>query len=171
MQKSFIFHNVTLKGFWLTQWKREHREGKPSNTTQRATESQIKGWMDETVRTWLLHTCMTLMYVEVFLCLTSLSLSLQIKPSWRPCWMLCVTSWEVDGCPHHTVSRHHLTSTHTHYKPLCTHTAASTFLSCRKRKQHVLPMLCRTMLDIMNKCLQLNMLVHINDTKQGTVTL
>lgn len=31
--------------------------------------------MDETVRTWLLHTCMTLMYVEVFLCLTSLSLS------------------------------------------------------------------------------------------------
>ncbi|XP_050994565.1 enoyl-[acyl-carrier-protein] reductase, mitochondrial isoform X2 [Labeo rohita] len=26
--KSFIFHNVTLKGFWLTQWKREHREDK-----------------------------------------------------------------------------------------------------------------------------------------------
>ncbi|KTG40062.1 hypothetical protein cypCar_00002502 [Cyprinus carpio] len=26
--KSFIFHNVTLKGFWLTQWKRKHKEDK-----------------------------------------------------------------------------------------------------------------------------------------------
>uniref|UniRef100_A0A671KBU8 Trans-2-enoyl-CoA reductase, mitochondrial-like n=1 Tax=Sinocyclocheilus anshuiensis TaxID=1608454 RepID=A0A671KBU8_9TELE len=26
--KSFIFHNVTLTGFWLTQWKRKHREDK-----------------------------------------------------------------------------------------------------------------------------------------------
>ncbi|XP_067241063.1 enoyl-[acyl-carrier-protein] reductase, mitochondrial isoform X3 [Chanodichthys erythropterus] len=26
--KSFIFHNVTLKGFWLTKWKRRHREDK-----------------------------------------------------------------------------------------------------------------------------------------------
>ncbi|KAL1254725.1 hypothetical protein QQF64_016954 [Cirrhinus molitorella] len=26
--KSFIFHNVTLKGFWLTHWKRKHREDK-----------------------------------------------------------------------------------------------------------------------------------------------
>ncbi|XP_043074832.1 enoyl-[acyl-carrier-protein] reductase, mitochondrial [Puntigrus tetrazona] len=26
--KSFIFQDVTLKGFWLTQWKRKHREDK-----------------------------------------------------------------------------------------------------------------------------------------------
>ncbi|XP_073790132.1 enoyl-[acyl-carrier-protein] reductase, mitochondrial isoform X3 [Danio rerio] len=30
--KSFIFHNVTLKGFWLTQWKRQHRTDKAKLT-------------------------------------------------------------------------------------------------------------------------------------------
>ncbi len=46
MQKSFIFHNVTLKGFWLTQWKREHREGKPSNNTESYWKSNkgLNGW-------------------------------------------------------------------------------------------------------------------------------
>lgn len=27
MQKSLIFQNVTLKGFWLTQWKRNQMKG------------------------------------------------------------------------------------------------------------------------------------------------